>query len=569
MVLAPSPMRQQSFDDLGTPLAHVTFCVIDLETTGGSPASCEITEIAAARYVGGECTGVLATLVNPGVPIPPTITYLTGITESMVGPAPRIDAVLPALLEFVGDAVIVGHNVRFDLGFLNTALSRRGYEHFSNRVVDTLRLARRLVRDEVPDCKLGTLAQYLMLDHQPCHRALDDVRATADLLHLLFERAAGLGVLGLDDLMELPTLGRHPSAAKLKLTNYLPRRPGVYLFRDAGGDVLYVGKATNLRSRVRSYFGSDDRRKVGPLLHTTARIDHMECATALEAAVLEIRLIQHHLPRYNRQSKFWTSYAYLRIGGTAGSPKLTAVRQATPGQSGWLLGPFSSIGAARVAAGAMRECVTDLPPTTILDRYVINRADVLLAPLHSRMHRLAGEDRFEEAASVRDRGGVLSRAIARQHRCDALRAVPHLEMRWQGLTIVAEHGRVVVGRQVPCGEPDQPLPRQLADEVTLLATWLDREAHRVQLIHGSPGLALPIGVVPRFHAGPMTAPRPAPARIPIPIPIPIPAYARPERPRTPAARPRGAPVRTTRNAPSPAMRLFGVTPASRGPSRGR
>ena len=459
--MAPSPVRQQSFDDLGTPLAQVTFCVIDLETTGGAPASCEITEVAAARYTGGECTGVFATLVNPGVPIPPTITYLTGITEDMVGPAPRIDAVLPALMEFVGDAVIVGHNVRFDLAFLNTALVRRGYERIATRVVDTLRLARRLVRDEVPDCKLGTLARHLSLANQPTHRALDDVRATADLLHLLFERAAGLGVLGLDDLLELPCIGRHPSAAKLKLTNALPRRPGVYLFRDAGGEVLYVGKATNLRARVRSYFGSDDRRKVGPLLHTTARIDHIECATPVEAAVLEVRLIQHHLPRYNRQSKFWTSYAYLRIGGTAAAPKLAAVRDATPGQSGWLLGPFTSIGAARTAAGAFRECVAELPPATPLTRLVIDRADVLLAPLHRRMHQLAAQDRFEEAAAVRDRGGVLGRAVLRQQRTDAVRGIARLEMRWDHHTIVVEHGRVVVGPPVLAAQPDGPLPRQV------------------------------------------------------------------------------------------------------------
>src|SRR5215510_4572088 len=122
-VASPEPARQQSLDDLGTPLSQVTFVVVDLETTGGSPYSDAITEIGALKLCGGELLGRFETLVNPGVPIPPMITYLTGITEAMVLPAPRIDEVLPAWLEFARDAVIVGHNIRFDISFLDAALA--------------------------------------------------------------------------------------------------------------------------------------------------------------------------------------------------------------------------------------------------------------------------------------------------------------------------------------------------------------------------------------------------------------------------------------------------------------
>src|SRR4051794_24998738 len=159
-------IRQRSFEDLGTPLRHVTFCVIDLETTGGAPADCGITEVGAVKVRGGECLGTFQTLVNPGAAIPPEITYLTGITQAMVGPAPRVNEVLPSLLEFIGDAVIVGHNVRYDLGFLRASLARYGYPRPGNRWVDTCALARRLVRDEVPNCRLGTLAERLRLDHK-------------------------------------------------------------------------------------------------------------------------------------------------------------------------------------------------------------------------------------------------------------------------------------------------------------------------------------------------------------------------------------------------------------------
>ena len=309
--MAPPPTRplagQRSFDDLGAALHDVTFCVLDLETTGASADTCEITEIGAIKVRGGECLGTFHTLVNPGRAIPPMITVLTGITESMVLPAPRIDEVLPALTEFVGGAVLVGHNLRFDVRFLDAALTRVGRARMANTCVDTCALARRLVRDEVPDCRLGTLASRLRLPHRPTHRALDDALATADLLHLLLERAAGFGVLGLDDLITLPTMGGHPQAAKLRLTSSLPRSPGVYLFRDRTGRVLYVGKASDLRSRVRSYFSTDDRRKIGALLREATAIEHVVCSSTLEATALEARLIGTLLPHYNRHGTQWAA----------------------------------------------------------------------------------------------------------------------------------------------------------------------------------------------------------------------------------------------------------------------
>ena len=254
-----------SFDDPGQPLVGVTFVVIDLETTGGAPDDDAITEVGAIKLRGGECLGTFQSLVDPGVAIPPFITYLTGITEAMVAPAPRIEAVLPVLLRFIGDAVVVGHNVPFDLRFLNANLRRHGHAPLDNRVVDTCSLARRLVREEVRDCKLATLADRFGLPHRPSHRALADALATGDLLHALLERAGSLGVLALDDLIALPTIKGHPQVAKLKLAADLPRAPGVYLFRDGTGRVIYVGKAVDLRRRVRSYFSGtgDDRRKIG------------------------------------------------------------------------------------------------------------------------------------------------------------------------------------------------------------------------------------------------------------------------------------------------------------------
>ena len=294
---------QRSFDDLGTPLSQVTFVVLDVETTGGSPAACSLTEVAAARYRGGELLGTYQTFVRPDVRIPPFITALTGISDAMVADAPTVGEMLPSFLEFLGGGVVVGHNVRFDLSFLNHALTATGRDRLANATVDTLALARRLVRDMVPNCRLGTLAATLHLPHQPSHRALTDVLATGDLLHALLERAGSFGIVGLEELLDLPRLVGHPQAAKLRLTNRLPRRSGVYWFTDAAGHVLYVGKATDLHSRVRSYFSGDTRNKVGRLLRQMDAVHHRVCPGPLTAAVLEGRLIRAWAPPFNQQGR--------------------------------------------------------------------------------------------------------------------------------------------------------------------------------------------------------------------------------------------------------------------------
>ncbi|HXQ75287.1 MAG TPA: exonuclease domain-containing protein [Acidimicrobiales bacterium] len=193
-----------SSDDIDLPLYDVTFAVIDVETTGGGPDTCALTEVAAAKFRAGECLGTFATLVDPCDSIPPFITALTGISDEMVRNAPSVPGVLPAFVEFVRGAVLVGHNVAFDLAFLNAALEDNDRFPLDNPVVDTLALARRLVDPEVPDCRLGTLASGLALEHRPAHRALDDVMATADLLHRLIEDATGFGVFTLGQLMALP-----------------------------------------------------------------------------------------------------------------------------------------------------------------------------------------------------------------------------------------------------------------------------------------------------------------------------------------------------------------------------
>jgi DNA polymerase-3 subunit epsilon len=543
---------QRSFEDLGTPLADVTFCVVDLETTGGSPTDDAITEVGAVKLRGGECLGTYQTLVNPGQVIPPQITVLTGITEAMVLPAPRIHEVLPSLFEFVSGTVIVGHNVRFDLGFLRAAADREGWPRLTNPWVDTARLARRLLVDEVPNCRLGTLASRLRLPHQPSHRALDDALATGDLLHVLLERAGRWGVLGLDDLLSLPTLAGHPQVAKLKLTNELPRSPGVYLFRDAQGRALYVGKASNLRSRVRSYFSGERRRKVAQLLRETHSVDHVVCHGPLEPDVLEVRLIHELQPRFNRQGRKWGSYAYLKLTHEP-FPRLSVVRATKP-DGGLYLGPLPSAKFAKRVAEAIesvvpiRRCtakpgaVTRNAPCApaqlgvatcpcagaisqedyrrIVERLVhglTRDPALLLAPLADRMDALARDERFEEAADVRDRAAALAATLRRQRRIDRLRRAGRLRIEVPGGGgAEVEGGRLVcswgpdgrlplLSADPPATAPGPadpmvgPLPRELADELLCVARWLDERAEQVRLVHCDEGLTSELPLLPSYE----------------------------------------------------------------------
>jgi DNA polymerase III subunit epsilon len=549
---------QASFDDLGTPLIDVTFCVVDLETTGGSPEDDRICEIGAVKVRGGECLGTFRTLVDPGRPIPPAITVITGLTTQVVAPAPPVEAVLPTLLEFVGDSVLVGHNIRFDRSFLDAALVRDDRQALTNQTVDTCALARRLLRDEVPDCKLGTLASRLRLDHRPTHRALDDALATADLLHVLLERAAAFGVFALDDLLELPTAAAHPQAAKLALTNRLPRGPGVYLFKDATGRVLYVGKASDLRSRVRSYFSSDSRRKVGGLLRETATIDHEETGSALDAAVREMRLIHQLLPRYNRHGTTWRKASFLKLTAEA-FPRLSVVRKARDDGATYL-GPLPSARVARRVLDAVettlpvRRCTADpvrqprpapcapaqmgvsVCPCAgaidaeayarIADRVrgaLTDRPELVLDPLLGRMQALSAADRFEEAADVRDRAAAFAEAHRRVRRFALLRRAERLVVRLGARRAVFHRGRLVTTEDVDAptlfgtlsGTFAGPLPGggaaslphtapadpRDADELMVVSSWLDRNAHRLHVEHVDGVLCSELPRLPVLRSG--------------------------------------------------------------------
>jgi DNA polymerase-3 subunit epsilon len=541
-----SAILQPSFDELSTPLYDVTFCVLDLETTGGSPRDCAITEIGAVKYRGGELIGTFQTLVDPGLPIPPFITILTGITEAMVVEAPDIAAALPAFLEFIGDSVIVGHNVRFDLSFLNAAAAEHGYPKLGNDTVDTAALGRRLIREEVRDLRLQSLAAHFRSPVTPNHRALEDARATAHVLHGLLERVGNLGVTNLDDLLQLPRARGSAHYSKIALTDHLPRRPGVYLFRDRHGTPIYVGKATNLRARVRQYFYGDERRTIGNLMRELDSVDHIVCPTPLEAEVTELRLIHAHRPRYNRRSRPPKTSHWVKLTDEA-YPRLSVVRTLRSGALAHL-GPFRSKTAADLVVAALweatmiRRCSTRpgsrsgccapaqmgvalcpcdgrLDPAVyrmMVDQViegVTHHPSILLEPLVVKMSQLSSERRYEEAAWARDRHDALARALETSRWWVALDGLGVAELEGDdGSHVVIDHGRLVCSWSEGSSPPLRPAPDQAdrldgsvpvsvenAEEARLIWTWMQKTP--IRIVEASGTLALPAEPVVRLERG--------------------------------------------------------------------
>ncbi len=485
-------LAQRSFEELGTSLADATFCVVDLETTGGSPADSAITEIGAVNVRRGAVEGTFQTLVDPGQPVPAVIRLLTGIDDTMLAEAPAIEAVLPSFLEFAKGAVLVAHNARFDIGFLNVALRKSFYPPLTNPVLDTALLARKILQGEVPNNKLETLARHLRCAHQPCHRAFADVLATVDVLHHLIERVAGFGVTTVEDLAALSGTKLDGTFSKIKLTEKLPRGIGIYRFIGPHGNTLYVGKATDVRSRVRSYFFGDPRRKMRDLLRETQEVNVELYPTLLEAEVAEARAIAAETPPYNRAGKRSGSW-YLKVSPSAKSGRVAAAK--APKEDGsTYVGPFPSMKTVRSLIDCLRDAMTihrcseparcrgcafselgtcsgpdpqaHKAKVGELDTRIKSDHGAILDLLFARMTKLARQERFEEAAELRERAALLERALARAVEVSALVAAGKVALAVGDRLLLISGGKLVSATDLHDGprpnlwsEPEGPVPR--------------------------------------------------------------------------------------------------------------
>ncbi len=337
-----------------TPLSEAAFVVVDLETTGGSPGMSKVTEIGAVRVRGLRVVERFCTLVDPDRPIPPVITALTGIDDAMVAGQPGIEEALERFAGFCGEDVLVAHNAPFDLRFLNYERRRLAGRYFTQPWLDTLVLSKRLLGRRVERHDLRTLAEWADTEVRPCHRALPDAEATAELLVAL------LGILaerGDDTLERAVTVGQGGGARyahKLALAEDLPTGPGVYLMRGRGGEVLYVGKAGNLRRRVRSYFGPGGRhgRRIGRVLADLDRVDHELCGSEFEALLRESELLRDLRPPGNHRGVGLGGVRYLKLSLGEPYPRIYAVpRPADDGAA--YFGPLRSDRLVRLALEAL------------------------------------------------------------------------------------------------------------------------------------------------------------------------------------------------------------------------
>lgn len=404
---ASSVELQPSLDAVGTPASSGHWVIVDLETTGLG-ADAEITEIGAVRVRNGAVVDEFSSLVKPSRPIPPFITSLTGITPAMVADADPIASVLERFMEWSGlgtedSPVLVAHNASFDVGFLRRAARACARPWPRVRVVDTLALARlALPRPLVRNHKLGTVASYFGTTTVPEHRALGDARATVEILLGFIDLLAGSGATDVEDLIALTDQApaRRPSTPDFVAS--LPTSPGVYHFIDTAGDILYVGSASSLKSRVGSYYTKSEKRpKVQRMVSLAAGVRPYPTASILEARIRELRDIKALAPPYNSASRRQGSQHW--VIAEVGHPSV--VSSVTLDDLPRALGPFGSRAHAQRAAEAIERVLAEADhdsPRTILDEAVAASSTAVPHALTSLMERLSAQGLFEAAARARD-----------------------------------------------------------------------------------------------------------------------------------------------------------------------
>jgi DNA polymerase-3 subunit epsilon len=460
-------------------LDEAGFVVFDLETTGLSAQRDRICEIGAVRVRGLELVDSFQSLVNPGVALPGPVERLTGLRNEELRRAPPVRNVLPRFLAFAGDDLLVAHNAGFDQRFLERELLVREGRRLSEPPLCTAALARRLLEGRLRRVGLASLAHFFGVGTTPCHRALPDAEATAEVLLCLIGLAQELGARRLSELRSLAAPRRRRVYGKRALARRAPARPGIYLFRDKHDQVLYVGRARDLRARLRSYFRSERQRpSVEAALLALERIEWRVLGSELEAALEELRLIRELSPPANSRSRRKEHGVYLRPHGE----ELVVTKQPTE------LGPLTSRRQASLAARALafstaeeRECLLEGAP---------------LQRLRERLAHLAESLRYEEAARLRDRLEALERVIDRLRRLEELRELeacliaPAVEPGWRKGFFVAG-GEVRVVRSLPpgagarlelaagaaaCVRPAErePLTPEQAEELLLLDGFIRR-----------------------------------------------------------------------------------------------
>jgi DNA polymerase III epsilon subunit family exonuclease len=383
----------------GTAIEDSEIVVFDLETTGLSASRDRMCEIGAVRIRALAIEETFETLVDPGTLLPAHIAALTGIRPRDLHGAPRPAIATRRFLGFAGDAPLAAHNARFDVAFLEREVERLTGRRVAAPVVDTVWLARRLLQRRSERFSLAQLSHFFGTSTTPCHRALPDALATAEILVALLGLAQERGARTMAEVLELAAPRARRLHSRRALMAGAPSSPGVYLFRDRNETVLYVGKARDLRARLRSYFSGDRQRpSVEAALGALARIEWRQLGSELEATLEELRLIRELHPPANARGRVDRA-VYL------GRRRDRWAVVAEPG-------PYGPLKSRRRAQLALRA----------LDGYEGHDLAGALPALRVRLRRLAHDLRFEDAARTRDRLAALEEVVDRIAVLDRLRS---------------------------------------------------------------------------------------------------------------------------------------------------
>lgn len=531
---------------LSQPLATTEFLAVDTETNGLPGERCELTEVAGVLVGGGELHDRWASLVGAG-PLSRGIQRFTGITQAMVDAAPPPESVLPQLAELLRGRVLVAHSARFDVNVLRQAFHRAALTWPEPPVLCTVQLGRRFAPLQRRR-GLAQLADALGIDVPEVHRALPDAETCARVFCALFGRlCANAATVG----EAVTLLGRRRPAKRRGSRvrrehrpdmSALPKDPGVYVFRDADGRPLYVGKSVCLRTRARAHFTTP-----AEWTGRAAHVDYRATSSELGALVLENRLIKALKPPGNTRLKRGPDgYVYLRCRLDIPFPILEVARSPAAGHSitvgpvrgraalAELVEQLNSLFELRhcgrgmpklqhpCAYGQMGRCLApclqDLDPNLYRERldaalrpFVVepDGGAALLGHIEAQMRTAADAQRFERAAWLRRRhkrmqtllerlGGVL-RAIHAGSRL-VLAAHPSARERLDAFWIVG--GRVVDWGPLPEDRADAAartdealrvaprpelrgwLPPDEVDEARIVGSWL--AAHEARVLELDP-----------------------------------------------------------------------------------
>lgn len=553
-------------------LDEVEFVVLDTETTGLRPGPNRVIEIAAIRLRGSEVLDSFQSLVNPGRRLPSFIVQFTGITQEMVDGAPPAEEVMPDFLNFIEGAILVGHNVGFDIGFLTYEAQLLG-QPFPLDGIDTILFARRYLSG-LRRFKLDVVAEHLKIAITKRHRAMGDAKVTAAIFLKLVERAQQQGLQTLGQLrrrLQLP-VAWNGAISDLSMTRqveqwradgklssqdgpsrpngslflnpawkqHFPTKPGVYLMRDANGQVIYVGKAKCLKDRLASYYSQPlgYTRKMDGLLQNVHEIETRVLGSELEALLVESQLIKQLQPTYNVQLRNYEHYPFIKIDVQHPFPRVYATREVAADGARYF-GPFRSHHIVNLTIDVVqkifpvRTCTRSLPPQAKpsepclrlhLDRcpapcrgsvdpepyrktveevcaFLGGEREDLLDRLRRQMFEASAQLNFERAAWLRDTIRSVDEVLIGQRLITGAVEANNLFIVYPSAQeehneiFLIRHGRLVEQRSIPhepeiirqtvrdllkvaagLGEPPKIVGRAEVDQINIISRWIHRHS---------------------------------------------------------------------------------------------